>query len=269
MAVLVGCARRTPPTPDESRPRCFDVVVGDNSPSTRRVFGAKRCQGGGVTWAAIIEVLVQRRGPSKAVETETPGWTGDVRALSWKGKTVRVAIDDEGDSARLCSDSDQVLAEVRSDVARLNASAAELERAMSEANPLALECFPDDASVSTLLKGMAPPPAPSPAEARAREASLGRLRSTLAKQRTWCWRKSGAAFGGKGGFTLHPDGSVTDFGADGVSGAGRWHFEDDGRIEVVDGGLHHFDVGDSGHLGFTHSEGREELDACSAPGSAR
>jgi hypothetical protein len=92
------------------------------------VFSAKRCQGGGVTWGAIID------GPH-------PG-TG------------------------------AILADVRSDVARLNASAAELERTMGEANPLALECFPDGASVSTSMSGMAPPPLPSPAEARAREASL-------------------------------------------------------------------------------------------------
>ena len=178
----VACARRSAPSPSrrQSResqessaqpvhaPQCFDVVAGDNSTSTRDVFTAKRCQGGGVTWAAIINVLVQECGPSKTVEAETPGWTGDVRALSWKGKTVRVAVDDEGDSARFCTDSGPLLAEVRSAVARLNAHAAELERTMGKANPLALECFPDGASVSTLLSGMAPPPSPPPAEARAR-----------------------------------------------------------------------------------------------------
>jgi hypothetical protein len=213
-----------------------------------------------------VEALLKKRGPSTPAEATTPGWTGDVRAVSWKGKTVRVAIDDEADGARFCTDSDQLLADVRSDVARLNANAAELERTMGEADSLALECFLDDASVSTLMKGMVPPPPPSPAEARAREASLARLRSTLAKQRTWCWRKSGMAFGGKGGFTLLPDGRVTGFGTGEVSGAGRWTFEDDGRIEVVGPGHHHFDVGDTGHLGFDHSHGREELDPCPAPG---
>jgi hypothetical protein len=158
MALCFGCARRTVPSPPgeskESteqavkRPRCFDVVANGNSPSTRKVFSAKRCQGGGVTWAAIMEALLQKRGPSKPVEEEMPGWTGDVRVLSWKGKTVRVAIDDEGDSARFCTDSDQVLADVRSDVARLNANAADLERTMGEVNPLALECNLDEASPS-------------------------------------------------------------------------------------------------------------------------
>jgi hypothetical protein len=277
LALCFGCARRNPPSPSASqesneqptqRPRCFDVLARDNSPSTRKVFSAKRCQGGGVTWAAIMEALVRRRGPSKPVEAPTPGWTGDVRAVSWKGKNVRVAIDDEGDAARFCTDSDQVLADLRSDVARLNGNGAELETTMGEADPLALECCLDDAAVSTLMKGLVPPQ-PSPAEARAREESLARLRSTLAKQRTWCWRKSGMAFGEKGGFTLLPDGRVTGFGNGDASGAGRWTFEDDGRIEVVGPGLHHFDVGETGHLGFNHSQGREELDPCPAPASSK
>ncbi len=278
MAFCFACACRDPPSLSASQlsneqpvqgARCFDVVVRDNSLSTRNVLSAKRCQGGGVTWAAILGVLMQKRGPSKAIEAATPGWTGDVRALSWNGKTVRVAIDVEGDSARFCTDSGQILADVRNDVARLNANPAELERAMREADPLALECSLDGASVSTLLSGMAPPPPPSPAEARARETSLARLRSTLAKERTWCWRKSGMAFGGKGGFTLHPDGRVTGFGGADVSGTGRWTFQEDRRIEIVGPGLHHFDVGDTGHLGFNHSQGREELDPCPAPGSSK
>jgi|GEM_PF-3420616 len=276
LALCFGCTPRNPPSARASHesdeqptrtPRCFDVLARDNSASTHQVFRAKRCQGGGVTWAAIMEALVRKRGPSKAVEAPAPGWTGDVRAVSWNGKTVRVAIDDEGDAARFCTDSAEVLADVRSDVARLNGNGHELEEAMREADALALECSVDDATVSTRMLGLVPPPAPSPAETRAREESLARLRTTLAKQRTWCWRKSGMAFGGKGGLTLLPDGRVTGFGTHEAPAAGRWKFEDDGRIEVVGPGLHHFDVGDTGLLGFDHSEGREELDPCHAPAS--
>jgi hypothetical protein len=172
LAFCAGCARRPAPAPSRGEasgptarapqaPRCFDVTARDDSPSTREVFRAKRCQGGGVTWAAILEVLVHRRGASTAVEGETPGWTGDVRALSWKGGTkVRVAIDDEADAARFCAGSDEVLAAVRGDVARVNASAAELERAMREADPLALECAVAGLSGSTWSSAIAPPPRP-------------------------------------------------------------------------------------------------------------
>lgn len=155
IGLWLGCARNSVPLPssgeskqssDEAMrgPHCFDVVAGDNSPSTRRVFRARQCQGGGVTWAAVMDVLLQKRGSGRRVEEPLPGWTGDVRALSWKGKTVRVAIDEEGDSARFCTDSNQLLADIRSDVARVNANPAELEHTMEEANPRALECFEDD-----------------------------------------------------------------------------------------------------------------------------
>jgi hypothetical protein len=153
VALSFACARPAPPSPIVSQesneqprkaPRCFDVVVRDNSPSTRKVFSAKRCQGGGVTWAAILGVLIQLRGPSKAIESA--GWTGDVRTLFWNGKTVRVAIDEEGDRARFCTDSGQLLGDVQNDVARLNANPEDLERAMGEADPLALECVQNGAS---------------------------------------------------------------------------------------------------------------------------
>lgn len=125
--------------------RCFSVVAEDDSPSTRALFEKKQCQGGGVTWAAILHVLLRRRGPSQAVEEATPGWTGDVRMLSWSGGPTRVAMDDEGDAVLFCTDSQRLLDEIRNDVKRLNARRLELERAMGEADPTALECSGDEA----------------------------------------------------------------------------------------------------------------------------
>src|SRR3954463_14675969 len=71
--------------------QCFSVTAEANSPSTRALFEAKHCQGGGVTWAALLNVLVRRRGATRAVEQPTPDWTGDVQVLSWKGSTARFA----------------------------------------------------------------------------------------------------------------------------------------------------------------------------------
>jgi len=243
-------------------------VAANNSPSTRAVFEAKKCQGGGVTWAGLLNVLVQRRGSSRAVAEVTPGWTGDVRTLSWDGGIARFAIDDEGDTARFCADSALLVSDIQNEVKRLNTEPAELERTMKEANPLALECTPPGASISGLLKGLNPSPPVFPAEARAREEGLARMRALLAKQRTWCWGKGGARFGAKGGgFTLHPDGRVTEFGSGPSLQVGRWHFEEDGRIEVFlpSGGLHHFDVDEKSSFGFNHTEGRENLLPCAPP----
>lgn len=287
LCLLAACTRKSPtpasdgsggaptalsgtssPVADTARTRrCFSVVAKDNSPSTRAVFEAKHCQGGGVTWAAILRVLVHHRGTSKAVEVAIPaGWTGDVRTLSWNGGSTLVAIDDEGDAALFCADSQRLVDDIQSDVKRLNARAGELERAMGEANPLELECLPDDASLSTLMNGLNPSPPPSPAEARAREGGLARMRALLAKQRTWCWGPGGAAFGGKGGFTLHANGQAAAFGDGAVPRDGRWTLGGDGRVEVIlPGALHHFDAEENERLGFNHTAGREELQPCVPP----
>ena len=163
LGVAGACSRQQPTFPDgnEGAPRaaavpserdvsrsrrCFTVASEDNSPSTRALFDAKHCQGGGVTWAAILDVLLRRRGPSQPVEEATPGWTGDVRILTWNGGHTRIAIDDEGDAALFCADSQRLVDEIQNDVKRLNAHPPELERAMTEADPMALECFRDEGS---------------------------------------------------------------------------------------------------------------------------
>ncbi len=246
------------------KPLCFDVVASTNSSSTQAVFRAKKCQGGGVTWSGLLGVLVDRRGDSQSAGADTAGWTGDVRELTWKNSSVRVGIDDEADAARFCTDSQALLDAIQSDVRELNVDAAKLEGAMAQAHPLASECAPDAATMAALMRNLDPVPPISPAETQFRAASLARLRDVLAKERTWCWRKSGVSFGGMGGLTLHADGKATAFGNSNAPQSGKWTFEDDGRVQVLAGGLHHFDVGKSGHLGFDHTGGREELDPCEA-----
>ena len=79
---------------------CFEVAAGANSASTRAVFAERKCQGGGVTWAALLQVLADRRGQVEAVETATPGWTGAVYTLGG----ARFSLDDEGDTVQFCAD---------------------------------------------------------------------------------------------------------------------------------------------------------------------
>jgi hypothetical protein len=152
-----GCARRKV---TEAKRQCFDVVAQESTASTRAVFEAKRCQGGGVTWAGILGVLIKRRGVSVPIEDVTAGWTGDVRTLRWAGGVTRVAIDEEGDAARFCADSQRLVEETRSDVKRLQGDGAELARVMAEADPLALECFPEGTTLDSLMKNMPRPPEP-------------------------------------------------------------------------------------------------------------
>jgi hypothetical protein len=65
----VACAKQTPIDQVE----CFDVSAGDNSEQTRAVFGSRHCQGGGVTWAALLDVLARRRGHVEPIDEVAPG----------------------------------------------------------------------------------------------------------------------------------------------------------------------------------------------------
>lgn len=154
LAVLpqVGC--RKPPAPE--RITCFDARVAQNSEQTRQVFSARRCQGGGVTWAALLDVLARRRGSVSPLDAPAPGWTGAVYTLN--GQT-RFSIDEEGDGARFCAGTAELSASIRRDYQRLNEDPAELRRAMSEASALAMECLEEDGSVPEL-----PGPLPMPSE---------------------------------------------------------------------------------------------------------
>jgi hypothetical protein len=56
--------------------------VTNNSPSTRAVFKARHCQGGGVTWTAILYVLARRMSRVAPVFKATPQWNGDLFTLN-------------------------------------------------------------------------------------------------------------------------------------------------------------------------------------------
>jgi hypothetical protein len=273
IAMASGCQKKPTPvapapssgsTAPLSAPRCFSVRADQNSAVTRAVFDEKHCQGGGVTWAAIVRVLLQRRGRSEPVLEPTPGWSGYVYTLTWDGGNTRWSLDDEGDGALFCADSARLVKEVEAQLKTLNSEKAALEDAMAAADPRELECFPSGASAAELLARLEPPPPLSPAEVSARQASLAGLRAALERQRTWCFNARGSVSGGKGGFTLHPDGRATTFGDGQPVSEGRWRFEDDGRLQLLTPRhLHYFDASSNGKLGFNHTGGREELTPCS------
>jgi hypothetical protein len=99
-------------------PRCFDVAAEDNTAATNKVFEARQCQGGGVTWAALVHVVAKRAGAPKA----------------------SYSVDDEGDAAQVCSKDAALLKKLREGLKRLNQSADELRKAMTETSARELEC---------------------------------------------------------------------------------------------------------------------------------
>ena len=133
--LLCGCPKKDSPR------KCIDVTAENNSATTTALFSARDCQGGGVTWAALLNVLTRRHG--KVAPAQAPpgaGWTGDVQSLSSADGLALFAIDEEGDAARFCTNSPGLLEVMRRETALLNQDPAALFRAMSEAVPRDLEC---------------------------------------------------------------------------------------------------------------------------------
>src|SRR6185437_8817932 len=181
----LGCPKKAvPPSPRAAAPAaCFEVTAADNSPKTRELFAARRCQGGGVTWAGILDVLAARQGHVEPVTAPTPGWAGAVYTLN---RRTRFSIDDESGAARFCADDRQLLATMRREVARLNAAPDALTRAMGQASALALECFESDGAAPT-LPPTNPLPALPPAMAAETHAAAERLKQALHEQPVWCF----------------------------------------------------------------------------------
>lgn len=274
LAGLTCSKKAAPPSPRAAPVACFDVTAADNSPGTRQVFAARRCQGGRVTWAGILDVLAARQGHVEPVTAPTPGWTGAVYTL---GRRARFSIDDESGAARFCADDPELLAAVRREVARLNASPDALTRAMSEANALALECAQADGAAPELPPG-SPRPALPPSTLAETLAAAERLKQALHKQPVWCFPADDGA-SRTGALRFWPDGRVTWTATSGeVVGRGRWQppLENlgDPRMEVIverlpgaraPGGamLEHFDLGSSGRIGFDligqHQIARREM----------
>jgi hypothetical protein len=124
--LLASCTSSAPAAP-ASPPSCVDVVAFDNSPGTNAVFQRRRCQGGGVTWGAILAAA-------------HPG----------------LAHADEGDAVRVCGAQGDVDA-VRTTYARLNADAVALEAAMNATSALLMECAEADGSPPRLPKALSVP----------------------------------------------------------------------------------------------------------------
>jgi hypothetical protein len=242
LVLLAGCTKKASPRD------CFDVTTAITSKSTREVFERRACQGGGVTWAAIIGVLTRREGtPELAAET---GWTGDVKAM----QGGLFSIDEEGDAARFCTNVPVLFERIRAEVRRLNGDPKALEEAMSETTALALECEDE-----VEFPGPLDPP-PPPAE---QDAARRRLEDALKAERTWCW-PPGSITRWSGQLRFEADGGVTQRELDGGTSTGRWRLEPEGRLEAsLPGELHHFDVEASGRLS-SHF-----IDGLRADGTAR
>lgn len=262
LAGLCSCAKPTP-----RAPRCFDVTTGQNSPPTRAEFDTRQCQGGGVTWGALLRVLVDRRGRVTVPEAPSPGMTGEVLLLDGQ----RLSIDEEGDAARFCADDPKLVASIRADVDRLNHGRDELRRAMAEADALALECLLEADGGAVPLPVAGPSPALPPDVLSGVEADLARTRSALEKDPWWCF-PSDEPHGWTGGLRFAPDGGAAQVAADGgvvAQGSWRWPREGSGdpRIEVLlscagargCAGLLHLDVGPTGRLGYQLGDRRQEL----------
>jgi len=149
VVACVGCPKK-----QAAQRECFNVVVSDNSKGTEALFASRHCQGGGVTWGALLHVLAARMGRVEAVEDVTPGWTGGVYTMN--GRT-RFSIDDEGDAAQFCAAGPILVAEMRRAYERLNHDAGELKRAMAETTALQLECAEADGTAPK-VPALLPPP---------------------------------------------------------------------------------------------------------------
>jgi hypothetical protein len=119
---LLACTR--PPAPV-----CFDILARDNSEATARLFTARHCQGGGVTWGAL---LAAAHGDS-------------------------FTFDDEGDAVRVCGAPNSV-DDVRRTYRRLNSDEGALREAMSSTSALLMECLEADGTQPKLPANMFPVP---------------------------------------------------------------------------------------------------------------
>ncbi|MDP3154740.1 MAG: hypothetical protein Q8N23_18830 [Archangium sp.] len=236
LLTLTNCAKKAAPR------ACFDVTTRTTSQTTREVFTRRGCQGGGVTWAGILRVLVNREGsPQPAMES---GWTGDVKAMNGG----LLSIDEEGDGARFCTTLPALLDRVRGEVDRLNADPKALEKAMGETTALELECEGADDEALAQLNQPNPVPTPGDEELAYRALQQQRFEAALRGQPAWCW-PTPSREGSSGMLRFEPDGGLTHREFDGGASNGRWRLATDGRVEaMLPRSLHHFDVEASGAL---------------------
>jgi hypothetical protein len=268
--MLVACSKKSAKSIE-----CFDVLAGGNSPQTRALFASRHCQGGGVTWAALLEVLARREGVVQPVLDATPGWTGSVNTLNG---VMRFSIDEEGDSARFCANDSGLAKRLHAQYDRLNSNEAELSRAMSEASPLNLECLNPAGGLPALPEPV-PTPVLPPHLVGQKRAATELIERTIRETPVWCFPPDGIQ-GVTGALHFLPDGGAlhtsTRSGGEELA-RGSWTLPREGsgddRVELVFkqrlappgrnvAGLYHFDVGPSGNLGFSYATvppKREEL----------
>ena len=144
--VALGCSHRDPPPPapstathEDPATRCFETH-GQTSKAASEVFERRNLQGGGPTWAAVLEVVVRRHGTVGAAWTTAPpvGF-GAAFDVIYRDTRTWYVTDDEAEGAVFCAGSPALLGEVSADFAELNRDPALLERALDEANPAFLE----------------------------------------------------------------------------------------------------------------------------------
>ena len=110
-AVVVGLALASASAPAApKREVCFEATYAMNSRGTNAVFARRHLQGGGPTWAAILETVVRGYTPAVAAD--------------------RYRFDDEGDAVLFCAGDAALRDVVRADYKRLNGDAKALERAI-------------------------------------------------------------------------------------------------------------------------------------------
>lgn len=114
LLVVAGGAWAAP-----KRDLCFDVTYAMNSRGTNAVFARRHLQGGGPTWAAILETVVRGYKPPVAAD--------------------RYRFDDEGDAVQVCAADAALRDAVRADYRRLNGNARALEAAIDRVPPGELE----------------------------------------------------------------------------------------------------------------------------------
>lgn len=267
--VLSACSKKAPAK--ASPPVCFDATAEDLSAGTQAVFEARKCQGGGVTIAGLLDVLMQRRGRIDAVLEPTPDFTGSVSTLDGHS---RFAIDDESDDARFCTDDPDLLGAVRRDYEKLNADPQLLTTAMNETSPLALECL-GNIDPAAILSNLGPPPTLPTEQSRAVNARISQLKDAIRKQPLWCFPGKGSFDDATGALHFISENRVAYISAKGATpreSTVTWPHDGDGdpRLEIDAPMVIHLDIDDAGHIGrnFYELDGgpaRETLipgDAC-------
>ena len=124
-----------------AQPSCFTVQASANSAETSQIFKSRQCQGGGVTWSAILHRLAAHQGTVGGPLSQTPkGAVGDARSIQIRGTTTWYSVDDEADAALLCAGDAVLLKSIVDHYQRLNASRDLLSGQMRQIPAEEMEC---------------------------------------------------------------------------------------------------------------------------------